>query len=262
MIPAETVATLETPPGPNADAQQELLPRSVASEIMPSWERRHELGIGRAAYRTVGEVFGDTDRVFTAMPKSGGLSAPLLYSVVVGTAGSLIWFGVPLLMIAGLECLRLLAGGGAQIDAGIRQAGAVVGMIVLLTPILFTAGPMLIACLLHAILFVFGRARAGFEETARVVCYVTSSWVALVSVLPLTFHALVLLFVGLLGGLFVLTELFAGTFTLHRFYWKFFDIHTVTFLTVMFGNIIFPFMSSYFYVDMCWRGVRAVHRTS
>ena len=190
----------------------------------------------------------------------GGLGGALLYSVVVGTAGFLFWLGLPLLLFVGLESARMLGDGTWSGNPNVLNGCVTAAKIVLLTPITFTIAPMTIACILYALLYVFGMKRVGFEGAARVVCYVTASWIVMAAGLPAVFHAFVLVFAGFLTGISVAGDIFVGAFSFAAFYERYHTVLAIPLITIVFGNLVFPFMFALFYFDACWKGFMALYR--
>lgn len=66
-----------------------ILGGHAPSGVMPSWERRDELGIWTAGWKSVWELLIQRDRTFSALPLEGDLYGPLLYGLAVGGVG--IW---------------------------------------------------------------------------------------------------------------------------------------------------------------------------
>jgi len=111
------------------------------------------------------------------MRTDAGLGSPLAYAVLLGTIGalfSLLWEPVQFSLLPGIGELR---SGGAHVPPSLLVATA------LLSPLAITAGVFLSSGLTHLALSLLGWARAPFEGTVRVYCYVHGS-LALFQAIP------------------------------------------------------------------------------
>jgi hypothetical protein len=103
---------------------------------------------------------------FTVMKREGGLAEPLIYAVIGGSFGVLVYF----------LFLFLLQSIGFMADSRSAMAG-VVGMgigfifVLILMPILVAIWMFVAAGILHLCLMIVGGAKQSFETTFRVVCF-------------------------------------------------------------------------------------------
>lgn len=132
------------------------------------WEHREQLGLVNAFVETVKLVLTDPNRAFTQMRTTGGLGDPLLFGVIGGCIGTIIWIILSLLMnsvgaFASLATRESALGG--VLGFGIGGAMAIVRLIV--TPICIVIVLFIWAGIVHLCLMVIGGARKDFEATFR-----------------------------------------------------------------------------------------------
>jgi hypothetical protein len=152
----------------------------------PAWEQRAELGIVKAAWESTKAVLLEPAAAFATMKRDGGLGAPLLYVVLLGTVGGIAGLGYNLALNLGTQSF---------IPPEVRQqqanlpfaAGMTVGMFLIfavLMPALIALGMFIGAGLLHVSLMICGGAKQPFETTFRTYCYAQGS-ASLLQVIPL-----------------------------------------------------------------------------
>lgn len=142
-------------------------PSSESQESVRSscpWEDMENLGFFEGLLQTLQQSLFATTKFFAKLPLRGGLLNPLLYALIVGTAGNMAAY------------LTGLATGGAIPFIGQDGlSGSMMVFIGLLIPpmILFTV--FLWALILQGTLFLVGGANEDFEATFRVVCYTSAA---------------------------------------------------------------------------------------
>lgn len=163
----------------------------------PAWEDRPGKGILRGFFSTLGQSLFRPTVFFRRMRVRGGLLAPLVYAIVVGSLSivtSVVWEMV--LFPEGATFLPQ-----AQVEGLVGFRSVLYGLTIILSPIIVTVFVFITAAVLHVCLLVLGGARHGFEASFRVVCYAqgAGAWnvVPLVGAVAEIFWRLTLLVVGL-----------------------------------------------------------------
>jgi hypothetical protein len=163
--PAPEVAQLTGEPGPGPAAEAGL-----------PWEHRHELGFFKAFVDTASMLLMKPAEAFLMMKREGGLTDPLLFAMIGGSAGTIAsaLFQIGLQSITGV--------GGSNNVVAMFGMGAVIGFL-FLTPLFIAAAAFLASGLVHLCLMLFGGANKPFETTFRVVCF-SSGAAYLFSIIP------------------------------------------------------------------------------
>lgn len=91
------------------------------------WEHREQLGLVNAFIETVKLVLTDPNRAFTQMRTTGGIGEPLLFGVIGGSIGTMIWIVLSLIInsagaFASLAFARNSALGG-MLGFGLGERG-------------------------------------------------------------------------------------------------------------------------------------------
>jgi phage FluMu protein Com len=146
----------------------------------PPWERDGQSANSFVA--TVKEVFLDPMTTFSTMRREGGFGKPLIYAIVGTLIGGII---ASLYNLALPNPFLMIMEGFGRRDVAAQQAPAAIGLVcsIIAIPIGVAIGSFIWAGIYHLMLMLVGGARAGFETTYRVVCYVAGS-VALIQVIP------------------------------------------------------------------------------
>jgi hypothetical protein len=178
MVEKEAAAT---PPG-EAVPGAPLVTGGSAVGTQPEaglpWEHRQQLGFFKAYFDTVTVLLMKPSEAFTLMKREGGLTDPLLFVLIGGSASIL----VSVLFQIGLQSLVGL--GGSNNVMNVFGGGVVVLILFLvLAPVLLALGMFVGSGILHLFLMMVGGAHRPFETTFRVFCY---SWGAayLFSIIP------------------------------------------------------------------------------
>ena len=136
------------------------------------WERRHEIGFVAAFFETVVMILTRPTEAFTVMRTEGGFGDPLLFGVIGGSIGAIIW---ALLSLA-LHSLGAFAALSAQQNSLDRLMGAGVGgalfiVRIIFTPLLIALGLFIWAALVHLCLMMLNGANKTFETSFRALSY-------------------------------------------------------------------------------------------
>lgn len=107
---------------------------------------------------------------FTAMKREGGLTEPLIYGVIGGSVGYVVY----LLFMMFVPSLAVF---GDQNNALAGMFGMGVGIVfaIVLIPIAVAVGLFIGAAILHLCLMIVGGAKQTFETTFRVLCFCIGS---------------------------------------------------------------------------------------
>jgi len=174
--PPQTPATTASP-APAAT------PVSAAPRSGLPWERRDSIGFVNAFVQTVTMVLTRPTEAFTVMRTEGGLGDPLLFGVIGGSIGVIIW---TLLSVA-IHSLGWAAALSQQnsMDSlfGASLGGAMLIVRLIMTPIFIAVGMFIWAGLVHVFLMMAGGANKTFETTFRALSFAYGA-TSLLAVIP------------------------------------------------------------------------------
>src|SRR5205809_5591534 len=143
---------------------------TVAPRSGLPWDDRQQRGILRAFFETMIMVLTRPAEAFTAMRREGGLGEPLLYALIGGSVGGVVYFLYSIL----LSSARLL---GSHENPMMQALGG--GMrplfFIICVPIFILIGTFVSSAILHVCLMIVGGAKQSFETTFRVVCFAGGS---------------------------------------------------------------------------------------
>ena len=131
------------------------------------WEHRQELGLLKAFFDTVGMVLTKPNEAFGMMKTEGGLTDPLLFALIGGSAGMIVSF----LMQIGLQSVGFMP----DRQSAVLGLGLGIVFVIILMPLLLVVGMFIASGLLHLCLMIVGGAKRPFETTFRVVCFSSGS---------------------------------------------------------------------------------------
>jgi hypothetical protein len=141
------------------------------------WEDRKTVGFFKGLFDTLKDALTNPSGFFRKMPVKGGLSDPLLYALIVGMTGLILFYFWDILLRDSMQNFmspelraaseRSPFGG----KAGIASA--------VLTPFFLVFWLFIISGILHLFLLMVRGAQAGFEATFRVVSYSYSPYLFL-----------------------------------------------------------------------------------
>ena len=149
-------------------------PAGPAAETGLPWEHRQQLGFFKAFVDTVSVLLMKPSEAFVMMKREGGMTDPLLFGIIGGSAGTI----VSILFQVGLQAII----GGQHSFVDLFGVGAVIGFLVL-TPLLLALGLFIGSGILHLCLMMLGGAHRPYETTFRVVCF-SSGATQLFSMIP------------------------------------------------------------------------------
>ena len=134
------------------------------------WDQRQQRGLFTAFVETLQMVLSRPSEAFTAMKREGGLGEPLIYAVIGGSAGLVIYF----IYNFAFQSLGMMANRNNPLThlVGTGIAGI---FLIICAPILVVIGIFINAAILHVCLMIVGGAKQSFETTFRVVCFEAGS---------------------------------------------------------------------------------------
>jgi hypothetical protein len=130
------------------------------------WDERHSKGLFSAFIETLQMVLIKPGAAFTAMKREGGLGEPLLYGLIGGSFGFIVYFIYNL----AFQSLGMFAN---RNNPFAHLIGAGIGGIFLIVcaPLFVLIGIFVGSAILHVCLLLVGGAKQSFETTLRVVCF-------------------------------------------------------------------------------------------
>jgi len=166
-----------TPPPP-------LPPEGAPAWSGTPWERREQIGFFPALVETTQQALTGPEAFFRGMPVTGGITAPLLYGVLIGYVGlvaSTLYSVVFSMTFGGLGTLAR-QGGPFERMAPLLEGGTNVIFNLVFGPVLIAVGLFIVSGILHLMILLLGGARRDFEATFRVVSY--SGAASIIEILP------------------------------------------------------------------------------
>jgi hypothetical protein len=133
----------------------------------PAWEDRESLGFFAALSQTIGDVLLRPTQTFASMKHTGGLTNPLLYHVILGSA---MYAVTAFYQIAMSSLNPAVFAPKLSHASGSSFSVALIGS-VLLSPALYVISAFISAGITHLCLKLLGGAHRPFETTFRVTCY-------------------------------------------------------------------------------------------
>lgn len=133
------------------------------------WDRRQELGLLNAFIETLKLVLSNPTVAFSTMQTEGGLAEPLIYAVIGGSAGFIVYFLFSIFFGSiGMMSYR-------NPLAGVMGFGIGGIFFIIFVPVLLAIGLFIGGAILHLCLTLVGGARRSFETTFRVLCFAAGS---------------------------------------------------------------------------------------
>src|SRR6476660_1988825 len=167
----------ETGPGGAASPQPQF---TGASTITPMatiaprsglpWDDRQQRGILRAFFDTLIMVLTKRAVAFAVMKREGGLGEPLLYAIIGGSVGGVIYFLYNFL----LGAAHLL---GSHENPMLQMMGGGIRPLffIILVPLFVAVGAFISSGIFHLCLMIVGGAKQPFETTFRVLAFTQGS---------------------------------------------------------------------------------------
>jgi hypothetical protein len=146
-----------------------LAPTTLARTGLP-WENRQQLGLVKAFTDTLVMVLTKPVEAFRIMRTEGGLVDPLIYAVIGGSVGFIVY----LLLTLALGSFGMMGSRDNPLGA---MFGAGVGMVfmIILAPIFVALSTFIGSAIIHVCLMLVGGAKKSYETTFRVVCFACGS---------------------------------------------------------------------------------------
>jgi hypothetical protein len=164
-------AAVSPPPAPFEGSPSPAGPPSIPSGSMQPrsglpWDERQSRGLFNAFFETLTMVLGKPGVAFTAMKREGGFGDPLIYAVIGGSFGAIVY------IIYNFFFSSL----GTFLDRDnplLHMIGTGVGSIfaIIFIPLFIVLGTFIGAAIFHLCLMIVGGAKQPFETTFRVVCF-------------------------------------------------------------------------------------------
>jgi len=170
------------------------------------WEDRQRIGFVQALVETTQRVLTSPSAFFESMSVTGGIGAPLVYGIIVGTLGVIVaaLYRVVFQALMGSAFMGFGRGSELRRVAPFLMGGFGLVLQVIFAPLFVILGLFIVTVIVHVFLLMLGGARRGFEATFRVMCY--SEAAAVINIIPLCGGAisgayyLVLAIIGLAGA--------------------------------------------------------------
>jgi hypothetical protein len=147
------------------------------------WENRDSIGLGSAFVQTVSMILTRPTEAFTIMRTEGGLGDPLLFGVIGGSIGVIIWT----LVSALIHSLGLAAALSHQnsLDSvlGASVSGAMLIVRLIVAPIFIAIGLFIWSALVHLFLMMAGGAKKTYETSFRALSFAYGA-TALFAIVP------------------------------------------------------------------------------
>jgi hypothetical protein len=155
----------QTPTPPTATASTARSTATPRSGL--PWERRDAIGFFNAFVQTVSIILTRPTEAFSTMRTEGGLGDPLLFGVIGGSIGAIIWT----LVSAAIHSLGWAAAFSQQNSLdnlmGASVGGAMLIFRLIVTPIFIAIGLFIWGALVHLFLMLAGGANKSFEASFR-----------------------------------------------------------------------------------------------
>ena len=158
--PPQAPATSTIAPSSAGSTSEAAAPRSG----LP-WDHRQEKGLFNAFIETLQMVLSKPTTAFTAMKREGGLGEPLIYALIGGSFGLIVYF-LYRFAFHWAWTFSTRADPFAHLFGGIGLI-----LLVILAPVLVAISVFINAAVLHVCLMILGGAKQSFETTFRVVCF-------------------------------------------------------------------------------------------
>jgi hypothetical protein len=179
-----TGAAAAPPPAPGVAAAGPAVPAMIAPAVAVAparsglpWENRQARGFFPSFFETMIMILTKPAEAFVLMRREGGFGDPLMYGLIGGCFGYVVY----LLFLMLMPSLAMM-GDRNNVLAGVIGAGFGMAFSILFVPIFITIGLFIGAGVLHVCLMIVGGAKQPYETTFRVLCYSIGSTYPLVIV--------------------------------------------------------------------------------
>ncbi|MBV9673193.1 MAG: YIP1 family protein [Verrucomicrobia bacterium] len=177
-MPSSTPAPV-VPAGAGPDDSQSLALTSTeaTAQDCPAWERRRELGFGRALFETWREVLFSPGPTFSRLKTIGGFASPCTFQLVMlllyffsAIINQFAWTGISFAFQTAHRSNAIEFGNFGMVHTSFRLAAS------LLLGIPLTLGFSFVwAAIIQFCLTLLGSAARSYQTTYRVLCYATSA---------------------------------------------------------------------------------------
>jgi hypothetical protein len=166
--PAPTAPSPQTPT-PSTMVAPSAGSTTAAPQSGLPWDERHSKGLFSAFIETLQMVLSKPGAAFTAMKREGGFGEPLLYGLIGGSFGFIVYFIYNL----AFQSFGMFAN---RSNPFAHFIGAIGGIFLLVcAPLFVLIGIFVGSAILHVCLLLVGGAKQSFETTVRVVCFAGGS---------------------------------------------------------------------------------------
>lgn len=184
-FPAAAAAAAPPPQAPAAPASMVAgsTPAAVAPRSGLPWEKRDTIGFFNAFVQTVSMVLTRPTEAFTVMRTEGGLGDPLLFGVIGGSIGVIIWTLLSA-MIHSLGWASALSQRNSLDQLmGASLGGAMLIVRLILAPIFIAICLFIWSGLVHLCLMMAGGANKTFETSFRALSFAYGA-TSLLAIIP------------------------------------------------------------------------------
>lgn len=169
---AQETASGATPSSPPRFAPGSTISpgETIAVRAGLPWDERQQRGILRAFFDTMIMILTRPAESFTAMKREGGFGDPLIYAVIGGSVGYVVYLLYQFL----LSSVHTF---GTREDPVMHAIGGGTRSLffIICVPLVIAIGTFIAAGILHLCLTIVGGARHPFETTFRIVCFASGS---------------------------------------------------------------------------------------
>jgi hypothetical protein len=155
---------------PSASAPLQVPAAAPVAQSGLPWDRRHELGLINAFIETLKLVLTNPSVAFAQMKTEGGVAEPLIYAVIGGSAGFVVYFLFSMIF----SSLGIMTGQRNPL-AGMMGFGVGAIFMLIFVPVFLALGLFIGSGILHLSLMLVGGAKRSYEATFRVVCFAAGS---------------------------------------------------------------------------------------
>ena len=174
-------------PAPPAPVPAAPMPGSTTAPVAPRsglpWDQRHTIGFFNAFVQTVSMILTRPTEAFTVMRTEGGIGDPLLFGVIGGSIGVIIWTLFTAMFHSLGWAAALSQRNSLDQMMGMSLGGAMLIVRLIMVPIFIAIGLFIWSALVHIFLMMAGGANKTFETSFRALSYSYGA-TALFSIVP------------------------------------------------------------------------------
>lgn len=154
------------------------LAATIAARSGLPWDNRRQRGVASAFVETMVMVLTKPAEAFTAMRREGGMADPLIYGLIGGCFGYVVY----LLFMFLMPSLAMFGGDRRNPLVAFIGMGFGMALCLVLVPVFVVMALFIGAAVVHLCLMIVGGARQSFETTFRVLCFAVGSTYPLIIV--------------------------------------------------------------------------------